>query len=294
MEKTPEKFLKYVSLPLFLATILAVVAYSNMRPDFLMHVSFYDVGQGDSIFIKTYMGNQILIDGGPTDKVLANLGDDLPFYDRTIDLIILTHPHADHVSGLVDVLKRYKVKMVLLPEVAFHSSAFDEFLKLVDEKRIPKIYARVGQRIFLDQGTVMDIYWPNKKSENKNFREGFEQTSSSLNDTSIVAKLSFGKTKILFTGDASASVEQTLLPLFNLDSDLLKVGHHGSRFSTSAEFLAEVTPEYAVIEVGDKNKYGHPTPQTLENLNKVAAKIFRTDQNQTIRFVSDGSSLVKK
>ena len=294
MEKAPEKFLKYVILPLFLATILAGVAYSNTRPDFLMHVSFYDVGQGDSIFIKTYMGNQILIDGGPSDKVLANLGDDLPFYDRTIDLIILTHPHADHVSGLVDVLKRYKVKMVLLPEVVFRSPAFDKFLKLVDEKRIPKIYARVGQRIFLDQATVMDIYWPNQKEENKNFSEGFEQSSGALNDTSIVAKLSFGKIKILFTGDASTNVEQTLLPLFNLDSDLLKVGHHGSRFSTSAEFLAEVTPEYAVIEVGDKNKYGHPTSQTIENLNKAGAKIFRTDQNQTVRFTSDGSSLVKK
>lgn len=283
MEAKTKTTLLVLILPLFLGNILVFAAHRELRPDFLLHANFYDVGQGDAIFLKTYLGRQILIDGGPSDQVLSELGKDLPFYDRTIDALILTHPHADHVAGFVDVLKRFKVKKIILPEVEYKDSAvYQEFLNLVEQKKIQKIYAREGQRIWLDPATVFDIYYPQGKL-----------TTDDLNDTSIVGKLSFGKIKMLFTGDAGINVENMILPKYNLDSDLLKVGHHGSRHSTSLEFLKEITPNFAIIEVG-KNSYGHPTQETLDNLKSANAYVLRTDQDHTVRFVSDGTILYKR
>lgn len=280
METNTKKILRLLIAPLFLGLILVIVANKDLKPDFLLHVNFYDVGQGDSIFIQTHLGNQILIDGGPTDKAVNELGNDMPFFDRTIDLLILTHPHTDHVAGLVDILRRFKVKKVVLPEVDSDVPAYDKFLELIEEKNIEKIYGITGQRIYLDTATVFDIYYPSPGKLDK----------KDLNDTSIVGKLSFGKTSFLFIGDAGFTVENNILPKYDLDVDVLKVGHHGSRFSTSLSLLAETTPEYSVISVGE-NTYGHPTQEVLDRLNSSGSQVFRTDIDQTIKFISDGVSL---
>ncbi len=293
MEKQTENILKWFLVPCLFATVAVWAGYFQFQPDFLMHVAFYDVGQGDAIFVQTYLGNQILIDGGPSDVVLQHVGQDMPFFDRTIDLLILTHAHTDHVAGLVDVLKRYKIKKIVLPEVEFHSGSYAEFLRLVDEKKIEKIFARAGQRIYLDKATVFDIYYPTGKIAGLTSIGSYQLESDDLNDTSIVGKLSFGKSKILLTGDAGVTIERQLLPQFDLDADLLKVGHHGSRFSTSKEFLDEVTPEYAVIQVG-KNNYGHPTEEAIGRIKGANTEIFRTDQDKTIKFTSDGTSLYRR
>jgi competence protein ComEC len=282
MDSTTRKIRDFLILPLGLAISLVFIANRELQPDYLLHVNFYDVGQGDAIFIETYLGNQILIDGGPGDQVVQELGYDLPFYDRTIDLVILTHPHADHVGGLVDVVKRYKVKKVLLPEIELENAAYKKFLALIEEKNIEMIYAQEGQRIYLDNATVFDVYFP-----------AGEVVTRDPNDASIFGKLSFGASSFLLTGDAGFSIENQLLTKYNLDVDVLKVGHHGSRFSTSTNFLNEVAPEWAVISVG-KNSYGHPTQDTLNNLDQSGTVIFRTDQDQTIRFVSDGTNLYKR
>jgi competence protein ComEC len=293
METQTKNLLKILLVPVLFANLAVWSGFIQTQPDFLMHVNFYDVGQGDSIFIQTHMGNQILIDGGPSDSVLKHLGDDMPFFDRTIDMLILTHAHTDHVGGLIDVMKRYKVKKLVLPEVEFHSGAYDEFLRLADEKQIEKIFARAGQRIYLDSATVFDIYFPQGKISEVHSTGSYQLESDDLNDTSVFGKLSFGKTKILLTGDAGFNIERQLLPQFDLDADLLKVGHHGSRHSTSKEFLSEVTPQYAVIQVG-KNNYGHPTQETLDNLAASQVQVFRNDLDKTVRFVSDGANLIKK
>lgn len=290
METQTKNYLIYLISPLFLLNAATVIGQHQSQPDFLLHVNFYDVGQGDAIFIQTYMGNKIIIDGGPSDAVLRHLGEDLPFFDRSIDMLILTHAHTDHVAGLIDIIKRYHVKRVVLPEVQFESGPYSEFLKLIEEKKIEKIFARAGQRIYLDNATVFDIYYPNGKIGGLTSSGKYQLESDDLNDTSIVGKLSFGNNKLLLTGDAGIEVERQLLPQYDLDSDLLKVGHHGSRHSTSKEFLAEVTPAYAVIQVG-KNNYGHPTEDALNNLQSAQAQIFRNDQDKTIRFVSDGANL---
>lgn len=278
-------------LPLALLHAAIWIAFEQQKPDFLLHASFYDVGQGDAIFFKTYLGNKVLIDGGPSDAVLQGLGEDLAFFDRDIDLLILTHPHADHVSGLVDVIRRFRVKMVLLPEVEFDSPAFRAFLAEIEKQKVQKIYARQGQRVFLDSATVFDVYYPQGKISGADFSEGFSSVSSSrLNDASVVGKLSFGGTQVMLTGDAGRTIENYLLAGFALQSDILKVGHHGSRFSTSPGFVEEVAPEFAIIQVG-QNTYGHPTEETLNVLSARNIKIFRTDRDGTVRFLSDGAHL---
>jgi competence protein ComEC len=295
METKTKNLLWWLILPLACLTTAVFVALTQTQPDFLLHAHFYDVGQGDGTMIQTYLGHQIVIDGGPSNAILKDLGHDLPFFDRTIDLLILTHPHADHVTGLVDILKRYKVKTVLLPDVLFNSSAYQEFLKLIDEHHVQKIYAHTGQRIWLDPATVFDVYFPaSGETDITQGADGFGQAATDVNDTSIVGKLSFGKTRILFTGDAGTNIEHSLIGRFNLQADILKVGHHGSKYSTQPEFLQAVAPKFGVIEVGAGNTYGHPTPQTLDNLAVAHVQTLRTDQDHNIEFISDGSSLYMK
>jgi len=284
METQTKQLLKFLVLPLLLLTAVIWIANFQNKPDFLMHADFLDVGQGDAIFIQTYLGNQILIDGGPSSAVLAELGESMPPMDRTLDLLILTHPDADHVTGIVEVMRRYKVKKILFTGVKVDTAVDREFEKLLEQNHIEKIYAHQGQRVWLDNATVFDIYWPYAQPQ---------EIIKATNDTSIIGKLSFGKTQILLTGDATSRVEDEILALFNLDVDLLKVGHHGSKSSTSTQWLAEVTPEYSVIQVSSTNTYGHPTVEVLERLYSSGAQIFRTDVDGTTRFVSDGIFLKK-
>lgn len=280
---------------MFCLTVAVVVANAQVQPDFLLHAHFYDVGQGDGMMIQTYLGRQIVIDGGSSNAILKDLGHDMPFFDRTIDMLILTHPHADHVTGLVDILKRYKVKMVLLPDVKFNSAVYQEFLNLVDEQHVQKTYAHMGQRIWLDQATVFDVYFPVAgEIDDTKGSDGFGQAAMDVNDSSIVGKLSFGQTRILFTGDAGTNIESSLIGRFNLHADILKVGHHGSKYSTSPEFLQAINPKFGIIEVGAGNTYGHPTAQTLDNLATAHVQTLRTDQDHNIEFTSDGSSLYRK
>lgn len=285
MDSTTKSLLKYLILPLVILVVVVWVADRQTRPDFLMHIDFLNVGQGDATFIQTYLGSQVIIDGGPSDKILSELGKQMPFFDRSIDLLILTHPDADHISGFVDVLKRYQIKKVLLTGVQTDTQVYKKFMETLGRERAEIIYAVSGQRIWLDNATVFDIYYPLPGS--------IADQSMPTNDTSIIGKLSFGKTEVLFTGDASSKIEDSLLPLFDLDADVLKVAHHGSKTSTSIEFLKEVDPEYAVIEVG-KNSYGHPTDEVLSRLNQAQAQVLRTDINNPLGFVSDGTNLYRK
>jgi competence protein ComEC len=285
METKTQNLLVYLILPLFLLTSAVFIANKQATPDYLMHVDFLDVGQGDSMFIQTYLGNQIVIDGGPSDKVLSELSKKMPFWDHTIDMLILTHPDADHSAGLIDVLKRYEVKKVMLTKMTASTATYQQFIKLVDEEGAEKIYAEMGQRIWLDSATVFDVLYP---------PSGVENSGLSTNNTGIIGKLTFGKTKVLFTADDDTIIEDTIRSEFDLHADILKVGHHGSKYSNSLEFIKAVAPRYGVIEVGANNTYGHPTEETLGNLAAANVEVFRTDLNKTIEFTSDGFSLVKK
>ncbi|KKW22348.1 MAG: internalization-related competence protein ComEC/Rec2 protein [Parcubacteria group bacterium GW2011_GWA2_51_12] len=261
---------------LLLLNVAVYLALAQSETRNYARLEFFDIGQGDSIYLRTVEGNDVLIDGGPGDAVLSKLGEAMPFFDRTIELMVLTHPHADHVSGLVEVLKRYKVKRVVFSDAPYDSAVYETFLTQLKQRGIETTRPRAGQRVYLDGATVLDFYYPETAE--------FIKTPSDVNDISAIAKLSFGRTNVLLTGDAGKDIEEVLLRLgFPLDSEILKVGHHGSRHSTSEGFLSAVSPDAAVISVGDNN-YGHPHEEVLGLLHEQVPHVYQTDENGGVIF----------
>lgn len=254
-----------------------------LRPAPFVEVVFLDIGQGDAIFIQTPQKHQVLIDGGPDAGIMEKLASVMPFYDRTIDLVILTHPDKDHISGLLEVLKQYEVENVLWTGILQDTERWQEWSKLIKEEGADIRIAQFGQRIVFSKGIFLDIIYP---FENLSGRE-IERD----NNTSVVSKLIAGDNSFLFTGDIEKKAEQELVDSnIGLDSDVLKVSHHGSKTSSSREFLETVKPEIAVIQVG-KNNYGHPAPEVLLNLQNFDIETLRTDERGNILIVSDGASL---
>lgn len=271
---------------LFCLNILAWLAvYDLSQPQFL-EVTFFDVGQGDAVFIETPLGHQVLIDGGPDETVLEKLGDEMPFWDRTIDLIILTHPEHDHYAGLIEVLKRYKVENILWTGVLRNTAEYIEWQKLIQEENAQIKIARAGQKISCLM-LNLDVLHPFENLEGK--------TIKNTNNTSIIIKLVFGENSFLFTGDIYKSIERDLIEKrIEINVDVLKVGHHGSKTSSAEEFIKEVSPKIAVISAGRDNRYGHPYEETLEILEKYGTKILRTDLNGDIKILCNSQSLKLK
>jgi competence protein ComEC len=251
-----------------------------------LEVTFFDVGQGDAIFIKTPQNHYILIDGGPDDVVLEKLEKKLPFYNRSIDLVVLTHPHYDHISGIIEVLERYKVKNILYTGVIGEGSIFSKWKELTKEEyRL----ARAGQRVSANDFSLIILY-PAENLKNKEVED--------LNEASIISRLVFGEKSFLFMGDAYIAQEKEIIrykedcekegreqcDVFEINSTVLKIGHHGSSSSSSENFLAEVNPKIAVIMVGENNKYGHPNEDVIERLKEKGIVIKRTDKDGDIIF----------
>ncbi|MEK7090656.1 MAG: MBL fold metallo-hydrolase [Patescibacteria group bacterium] len=250
-----------------------------------LEVTFFDVGQGDAALIQINDGKQILIDGGPGKTILTKLGSAMPYWDREIELVILTHPHADHVDGLIEVLKQYDVKIVLDSSADYHTADYAEWRRLLEEKQISVVIARAGQRVHLSDFAYLDILTP---------LENFVGASPDhIHDAMVIARLytnyasNYGSpTSILFSGDAERRLEfelATRMPDL-LDADILKVGHHGSKTSSSELFLKAVSPEMAIISVGHKNNFGHPHESVLKRLESLGIPIRRTDIEGDIKY----------
>ncbi len=240
-----------------------------------LEVTFFNVGQGDAIFIETPERQQILIDGGPTSIILEKLGEEMPFWDRTIDLVILTHPDFDHISGLIEVFKRYQVQNILWTGILCGTAECQEWQKLIQEEGANIYIARAGQQIEGGRA-LLNILYPLESLEGKEVKN--------INNTSIVARLVYGGNSFLFTGDIYQSVERELIKGgAEIDSDILKVGHHGSKNSSVQEFIEAVSPSVAVISVGKDNKYGHPHAETLAILQNYGINVLRTDINNDIK-----------
>lgn len=270
-----------------IVAILVWLAVFSQTKSNLLEVDFFDVGQGDAAFIETPTGYQILIDGGPDGKVLEKLGEEMPFYDRSIDLIILTHPEADHLTGLIEVLKNYQVGQILENGFKRETAGYQEWQRLIKEKKIPLKIAQAGQKINLGQNTELKILWPVSSFVNSSLE--------SSNDISVVAQLIYGQSEFLFTGDIERPVELNLVnnpPADGLESDVLKTAHHGSKTSTLQPFLEKVNPEIAVISVGRQNSYGHPHQEVLERLR--SRQVFRTDLDGDVEIKTNGLSLSVK
>ncbi len=264
------------------AFFVSLFTYFSL-PAAVLRVWALEVGQGDAIFIETPRHTQVLIDGGPNAKVLSELSSVMPFYDRTIDLIILTHPQEDHIFGLVEALKRYQVANALITGINYKSALYDEFKRLLKEKRVRVFIAQAGKRVRLDEGAVIDVAYPLENLSGKN-------TEGDVNDTSVAAVLTFGLKKFLFMGDAEMKEEVELVHSGqDIDIDALKLSHHGSKTSTSRLFLDAVTPELAFASMGYKNRYGHPHKEALDRLG--AIPFYRTDTQGRILIESDGMQL---
>lgn len=263
--------------------LILLFTWLSGRPDGRLHVAFLDIGQGDAILIQSPSGQQLLIDGGRYPSVvLDELGKQIPFWDRSIDMVLATHSDEDHIAGLVSVLERYKVSSLITGNIeAAGDPTFEALLAVADEMGTPVHSAQTGEVIVLDEGVRLQILYV-----------GNVNAEDSMNDASIVARLEYGDLSILLTGDAEARTETHLLQTGQpLNSLILKAGHHGANTSSSQPFLTAVTPQIIVISVGRDNSYGHPSPAMLERAEAIGALVLRTDESGTLEVETDGRQM---
>ena len=268
--------------PLALVALLIWLAVL-VPSDNHLHVSFLDVGQGDAILIRTPSDHKILIDGGPSPQDISlELGRMLPFWDKSIDLVVLTHPQDDHLLGLIEVLRRYDVKQILESGFDPETASYEEWLHVIEEEGIERNLTAVGQRIRLGDNTELEVLGPESP-----FLRG---TGSDINNNSVVLRLVCGNVSFLLTGDMEEEVESQLLAQgTELKSTILKVAHHGAKTSTSQRFLAALDPHVAIISVGAENSFGHPHQETIDKLDD--KRVYRTDLQGTIELTTDGTRL---
>jgi competence protein ComEC len=258
-----------------LAMIFSVILFRNNEKE--LRVVFFDVGQGDSIMIS--QGNdQVLIDGGRDGKVLLEkIGKYVPFWDRNIETVIETHPDSDHIAGLIDLLGTYKVQTLFKTNMQSSSQTFQALEKKIAEEKINTIEAKSGESIIFPDGAEAKIIFP--------FDSVFGDNDKDTNSTSVVVRLSFGNNNFLFTGDLPIQQEQEIIAKnIDIKADVLKVGHHGSKYSSSDEFLQAVAPKDGIVSVGKNNSYGHPAPETLQRLRNHNINIIRTDEVGDIEY----------
>ncbi len=272
--------LRLFLLPLLLlgACLLLWREYA-VAPDGTLHASFLDVGQGDAAFLQTPSGRQILIDCGPDTALLQGLGKRMSFFDRSIDLLILSHADLDHIGGCPDVLRRYRVGAAVFPDVDADVPRFREFVAMLTEQRIPILLADPAADLDLGDGVTLDILWPTPEAL---------ATFKDRNDLSVVVKITHGNDSTLFTGDLGEKAERALLASgADVDADILKAGHHGSKTSSSTGFLLAVSPDTAIISAGKNNRYNHPHPAVVERLRQLGIAIRSTAEEGAIEVVGN-------
>lgn len=261
-------------------TVTGYALFQHAAPG--LHVSVLDIGQGDSILVEGPTGVQMLVDGGPDRSVLRELPKVMRLFDRSIDLVVETHPDKDHIAGLTDVLARYSVSYFMSPGIP-GSTAIAKGLSeaVANEPDARTFIARRGMRIHLGGGAYADVLYPDRDVSN-----------GPTNDGSIVMRVVYGKTSFMLTGDAPMSVEEHILMLDAHDGALpttvLKAGHHGSKYSTGDAWLAALAPKMVAISAGKGNPYGHPNPEATERIKKEGARVLSTMDLGTMRFISDG------
>ncbi len=248
----------------------------------LLQVHFLDVGQGDAIFVATPDGVHVLIDGGRDASVLRELGREMSVADRSIDMVVATHPDADHIGGLVAVLERYDIARILMTENQSDSQVATRFNEEINKEGVDVVFARRGQVWQLGASTTLEVLFP--ETDPKDLES---------NTSSIVLQLKYGEVEFMLTGDSPKSIEEYLVLRDgeHLESEVLKVGHHGSRTSTSELFLGEVNPRYAVISASADNSYGHPHSEVTDMLFNNRVETLSTAESGTITFYSDGEEV---
>ncbi len=261
-----KKFILGVLAFLAILVFIAVYQKTSQKPE----VVFLDVGQGDAMLVILPGGTQILIDGGPSNKISAKLSKYFPFYDKDIELAILTHPHSDHMKGLVSVFKDYNVKNFIWSGANYDSRIYSDFIEALKHEGSNMYLAKAGDVVSYGNQPILKILYPSEIFLGKSLKD--------VHDSDVISELDLGNKKFLLMGDSNEVVESRLVSSnIVADINVLKVGHHGSKTATSPQLLQSAKPEEAVISVGN-NSYGHPTPNVLRNLAEIGARIFRTDQ----------------
>lgn len=249
-------------------------------------VKFLDIGQGDSVLIQTPHGRSVLIDGGPGMTLLERLGEETSFWQKSFDLVILTHPDLDHLEGLLEVIKRYEVERVLMTGVHHSSALYQTWLDTLVEQDIPVSIADAAHDWQIDDEVYLDILSPVEPVL-------FEEVEN-LNDTSVILKLMYGNTSLLLTGDAEEDQEKALLRSgFDLSADIFKAGHHGSTTSNHPDLLQAVDAEHVIIQAGRENPFGHPHLETLLKFDERSIPWLSTQDQGTIVLNSDGEKWIK-
>jgi competence protein ComEC len=283
------RVLGWTLLVLLAVTVVIWIAVAQAETGGELRVTFLDVGQGDAIFVQSPSGAQMLIDGGKNRAVIRALSREMPLFDRSIDVVLATHPDADHIGGLPDVLKRYRVGMIVQSSVldpeGIDAAAFDAAIVREEKEGGVQLVAERGQVIDLGDGVQFEILFPDRIL-----------ASVETNLGGIVGRLTFGDTSFLLTGDSPDEIEKYLVMLDanRLQSTVLKVGHHGSRTSSSLQFVGFVSPEYAVFSRGCENSYGHPHEEPVAVFARLGVKTLDTCKDGSVTFVSNGKRVVKR
>jgi len=281
MNFNKNKIFKILAIVFVMLILAWVWIFADGQNNKFLEIDFFDVGQGDSIFIETPKGKQVLIDGGPDLTILEKLGQELPFWDRYIDLIVLTHPEYDHMNGLIEVIKRYKIGGILTNGVVRDTAEYKEWIKIIQKENIPVFITQAGGVIDLDNDVKLFVLYP--------FENLAGQKIKKTNNASIVSQLVYKDFEILLTGDIEKKTENALVDSgLNLESDILKIAHHGSKTSSTEKFLEVVKPTAVVIQLGKNNSYGHPHQSVLERLRLNNIAVFRTDEDGDIKVLTNG------
>lgn len=281
--------------------LILLLGFFWTLPDGKLHIVFCDVGQGDAAYIRFPDGRDMLVDGGPNNKVLECLGNHMPFWDRHINVVALTHPQKDHLQGLITVLDRYGTDFFVRSDISNTTEGYAALMDIVKRRNVREKFVTTDEAITVGS-TTLSVLWPSEEQIAVFKRSHLAQRGATfqgsvlgatsppnLNDGSIVFSLRYGSFDALFTGDADMRVESGWRNSKLADDTLevLKFPHHGSKTGMSEEFLSLLRPKLAVISVG-KNSYGHPNEATLATLAAQAIQVKRTDKEGDIEVVSDG------
>ena len=286
--------------------LVLLVTFFWSLPDGKLHLVFCDVGQGDGAYIRFPDGRDMLVDGGPNNTVLNCLGRHMPFWDRHINIVVLTHPQKDHMQGLIDIFSRYSTDYFVRSDVVNATEGYQKLLDVVKRRSFKQKFVTTGETINIGT-TTLSVLWPSaeqiaifqrhslaaSESSQESVLQGSVLGASSpdLNDGSIVFWLRYGTFDAVFTGDADSHVEDKYVGTELADDtiEVLKVPHHGSKTGMTDAFIAWLHPKLAIISVG-KNSYGHPSDKALLQLKGVGSRVVRTDESGDVEVVSDGSS----
>jgi competence protein ComEC len=271
-----DRILLFFSVLLCVLGVLFVVQSTKLKGSRLV---FCDVGQGDAIFFVSESGKQVLVDGGPGSRVLDCLSAQMPFWDRSLDMLVLSHPQKDHMEGLLSVLERYSIRTIAGTGVGQKSSIFGEWERLVAEEGAVVHQTVSGDRFVLGRSVYFDVLWPTLA----NVSEWKSRPPGDLNETSVVLKLKINDVCAYLTGDIPKEVLATIV---DEACEVFKVSHHGSKTGTNLEILEKAKPRLVVIQVG-RNSYGHPTTEVLNLLGSKGIEIFRTDKDGLVEMMFD-------